>query len=83
MKRGILIGGGLFVLGLALQLTAGPVNWSFFAAPVNWITLVLLLGFLMLMFFLRKKVYVFEWMMHGQAAVAAMAWALGIGRAHV
>ena len=78
MKRGILIGGGLFVLGLALQLTAGPVNWSFFAAPANWITLVLLMGFLVLMFLLRKKVYVFEWMMHGQAAVAAMAWALGI-----
>ena len=48
------------------------------AAPVNWIMLVLLLGFLLLMFLLRKKVHAFEWMMHGQAAVAAIAWALGI-----
>ena len=76
--EGFLIGGGLFAVGLALQLGLGPVRWSLFAAPVNWIMLVLLLGVLVLMFLLRKKVYAFEWMMHGQAAVAAMAWALGI-----
>ena len=76
--KGLLIGGGLFAVGLALQLTIGPIDWSMFASPVNWIMLVLLLGFLVLMFLLRKRVYVFEWMMHGQAAVAAIAWALGI-----
>ena len=76
--EGFLIGGGLFAVGLALQLGMGPVRWSLFAAPVNWIMLVLLLGVLVLMFLLHKKVYAFEWMMHGQAAVAAMAWALGI-----
>ena len=78
MAEGFLIGGGLFVVGLALQLTIGPIDWSLFAAPVNWIMLVVLLGFLTLMFLLRKKVYAFEWMMHGQAAVAAIVWALGI-----
>ena len=78
LSEGFLIGGGLFVVGLALQLTMGPIDWSLFAAPVNWIMLVLLLGFLVLMFLLRKIVYAFEWMMHGQAAVAAIAWALGI-----
>ena len=76
--EGFLIGGGLFAVGLALQLSVGPVRWSLFAAPVNRIMLVLLLGVLVLTFLLRKKVYAFEWMMHGQAAVAAMAWALGI-----
>ena len=76
--EGFLIGGGLFVVGLALQFGMGPVRWSLFAAPVNWIMLVLLLGALVLMFLLRKKVYAFEWMMHGQAAVAALVWALGI-----
>ena len=75
---GFLFGGGLFVVGLVLQLTMGPIDWSLFAAPVNGIMLVLLLGFLVLMFLLRKKVYAFEWMMHGPAAVAAIAWALGI-----
>ena len=76
--EGFLIGGALFVVGLALQLSMGPVKWSLFAAPVNWIMLVLLLGALVLIFLLRKKVYAFEWMMHGQAAVASLAWALGI-----
>lgn len=76
--EGFLIGGGLFAVGLALQASIGPINWSLFASPVNWILLVLLLGLLVLIYLLRKKVYAFEWMMHGQAAVAAIAWALGI-----
>ena len=76
--EGFLIGGGLFAVGIALQLTLGPIDWALFAAPVNWIVLVQMLAFLTLMFLLRRKVYAFEWMMHGQAAVAAFAWALGI-----
>ena len=51
---GFLIGGGLFAVGLALQLTMGPIDWSLFAAPVNWIMLGLLLGVLVPMFLLRK-----------------------------
>ena len=39
--EGFLIGGGLFAVGLALQLCMGPVDWSLFAAPVNWIMLFL------------------------------------------
>ena len=76
--EGILIGGGLFAVGIALQICIGPIDWSRFASPVNWIMLLLLIGFLVLMFLLRKKVYAFEWMMHARAAVAAIAWALGI-----
>lgn len=76
--EGFLIGGGLFAVGLALQLTMGPIDWSLFASPVNWMMLVLLLAFLALMFLLREKVYAFEWMMHGHAAVASLSWALGI-----
>ena len=37
--------------------------------------LALLLGALVLMILLRKKVYAFEWMMHGQAAVASLGLA--------
>ena len=78
LGEGFLIGGGLLAVGLALQLTMGPIDWSLFASPANWIILILLLGFLTLMFLLRKKVYAFEWMMHGYAAVSSLAWALGI-----
>ena len=60
-------------MGLVLQWTMGPIDWSLFAAPVGGIVLILLLGFLLLMYLLRKKVYAFEWMMHGHAAVAAIS----------
>ena len=50
--EGFLIGGGLFAVGLALQLSMGPVRWSLFAAPVNWIMLALLLGAFVLVFLL-------------------------------
>ena len=33
-------------MGIALQLCAGPVDWSLCASPVNWILLILLLGFI-------------------------------------
>ncbi|MBR5101113.1 MAG: hypothetical protein IKX34_07415 [Bacteroidales bacterium] len=50
--EGFLIGGGLFAVGLALQLSMGPVRWSLFAAPVIWIMLALLLGAFVLVFLL-------------------------------
>ena len=45
MIRGFLIGGGLLLLGLVLQLCVGPVMWDALAWPVNGIVLA---GFLLL-----------------------------------
>ena len=56
MKEGFLIGGGLIVAGLALELSVGPVVWDAFSWPANGIVLA---GFLLLiagLFLLRKKV---------------------------
>ncbi|MBO4757250.1 MAG: hypothetical protein J5577_02225, partial [Bacteroidales bacterium] len=78
MKEGFLIGGGLIIVGLLLQLAVGPVDWSFFAAPVNYIVMALLLALICAMFLLRKKVYVFEWMMHFTAAVPCLCYATGL-----
>ena len=39
MKEGFLIGGGLIVIGLILELCVGPVVWETFAWPVNGIVL--------------------------------------------
>ncbi|MBO4557966.1 MAG: cytochrome c biogenesis protein ResB [Bacteroidales bacterium] len=77
-SEGFLIAGGLFVFGIALQIAVGPVRWSLLAAPANYIALLLLLCAIALMYILRKKVYLFEWMMHGGAAVSSIACALGI-----
>ena len=40
MKEGFLIGGGLIIVGLMLQLSSGPVDWNAFRWPVNGIVLV-------------------------------------------
>ena len=40
MRKGFLIGGGLILLGLMLQLGVGPVVWDALAWPVNGIVMV-------------------------------------------
>lgn len=78
MKEGFLAGGGLLLVGLMLQLIIGPIEWSLFAWPVDIILLLLLCGFIGLMYALRKKVYAFEWMMHYGAAVPSLVYALAL-----
>ena len=78
MKEGFLIGGGLLVTGLLLQWVLGPVEWSLLAWPVNLILLVLLVLVIGVMYALRRKVYTFEWMMHGSAAVTCLSYAAAL-----
>ena len=78
MKEGFLVGGGLLVVGLLLQATIGPIDWDLFASPVNYVMLALLLALIVAMYLLRKKVYVFEWMMHFQAAIPCLCYAVGL-----
>lgn len=78
MKEGFLIGGGILLAGLLLQLVAGPVNWSFFAWPVNIIVLVLILSLIGLMYVLRGNIHAFEWMMHYGAAVPSLVYPLSL-----
>jgi hypothetical protein len=76
MKEGFIIGGGLIALGLLLQAALGPIDWDFFASPVNYIALAVLLSFIGAMYLLRRKVYAFEWMMHFGAAIPCLCYAL-------
>lgn len=75
-KEGFLIGGGLIIAGLALQLSAGPVRWESFAWPVNGIVLAGFLMMIILVFLLRKKIYAFQFLGNYQAAVPAMVYAI-------
>ena len=75
MKEGFLIGGGLLVVGLLLQITLGPIDWSLLAWPVNLVLLVLVLAAVGILYALRRKVYAFEWMMHTGAAVPCLIFA--------
>ena len=78
MKEGFLIGGGLLLVGLLLQVALGPIDWSLPAWPVNLILLILLLGVIGVMYALRRKVYAFEWMMHSGAAVPCLVYAAAL-----
>lgn len=40
-KEGLVIGAGLLVIGILLQMAVGAINWGLFACPVNAIVLVL------------------------------------------
>ena len=76
MKEGFLIGGGLIIAGLALELSVGPVVWEAFAWPVNGIVLAGFLIMIAAMLLLRKKVYAFRFIGTSHAAIPAMVFAV-------
>lgn len=76
MKEGFLIGGGLIVAGLILELCVGPVVWEAFAWPTNGIVLAGFLVIIIGMFLLRKKVYAFRFIGTYQAAIPTLIFAV-------
>jgi hypothetical protein len=76
MKEGFLIGGGLIVAGLALELSVGPVVWDAFSWPANGIVLAGFLLLIAVLFLLRKRVYAFRFVCTYQAAIPAMVYAV-------
>ena len=76
MKEGFLIGGGLMVIGLALELSVGPVVWDTFAWPVNGIVLGSFLALTAFIWLLREKFYAFQFMGSFKAAIPAMVYAV-------
>ena len=76
MKEGFLIGGGLIIAGLMLELSAGPVDWDSFRWPVNGIVLAGFLALIAVIFLLRKKVYGFQFIGTYNAAIPALVYAV-------
>ena len=76
MKEGFLIGGGLIVAGLILELCVGTVVWEAFAWPANGIVLAGFLVIIIGMFLLRKKVYAFRFIGTYQAAIPTLIFAV-------
>lgn len=76
IKEGFLIGGALVFAGLILQLCVGPVKWEIFAWPVNGIMMAVLVGIIIMMFLLRKKVYAFRFIGTHQAAIPVLVYAV-------
>ena len=76
MKEGFLIGGGLILAGLMLELSVGPVDWDAFRWPVNGIVLAGFLALITIIFLLRKKVYGFQFIGTYKAVIPALAYAV-------
>lgn len=70
-KEGLTICLVLAAVGLALQLSVGPIAWHHLAAPVNIILLIVYLALIVCAYACRKKFYVVRWMMTLHAAVPA------------
>lgn len=78
LTEGFLIGGGLLVTALLLQLTVGSINWQIFAYPVNIIAFLLFLCIITSIHLLRNNVYAFRFLSTYQAAIPALVYTVGI-----
>ena len=76
MREGFLIEGGLIIVGLALQLSVGPVIWDAFAWPVNGIVLGGFLTLIAIIYLLRKKVYGCQFVGTYHAAIPTLVYAV-------
>ena len=76
MRKGFLIGGGLIIIGLLLQLCIGPVRWDVLAWPVNGIVLGCFLAVIILLFLLRKKVNACRFLGTYHAAIPTLVYAI-------
>jgi hypothetical protein len=76
MKEGFLIGGGLMLVGLLLELSVGSVVWESFAWPANGFVLAGFLAIIAVIFLLRKKFYAFRFIGTYQAAIPTLVYAV-------
>ena len=72
MKKGFVIGAGLTIIGLVLQFSLEPVDWSLFAWPINIIVLGIFLLLSGIIFTFRSKVYGFRFLATSTCAVPAL-----------
>lgn len=76
MREGWVLAGALALVGVAVQLLAGPVDWDAFGWPVNVIVLMVFAALCIGIYLLRDKVYLFKFAGTLDAAVPAMALAV-------
>ena len=77
-KEGLVMGAGLLVIGILLQMAVGAINWGLFACPVNAFVLVVYILALVAMHLLRKRVYLLGWLSHYSASVSSLVWVAGM-----
>ena len=74
-KEGFVVGAGLIMAGIALQLSVGPLDWWFFRAPVNYVVLAVLCIVTIFLHIVRHQAYAVRFLTTAQAAVPALIYA--------
>jgi hypothetical protein len=69
-----LVGTGLVVIGLMLQLTVGAIDWSLIAFPANVIMLCAFVALLIIIHLLRNRAYFFKCLGDKHMAVVALSF---------
>lgn len=78
LAEGFIIGAGLIVAGLLLEMTVGPVDWDAFSWPVNIVVLAVFVLLILLAYLFRRKVYAFRFLTTFQAAIPVMGYAVAL-----
>jgi len=73
-KEGLIIGAGLVIVGLLLQLLLGDISWSLFAFPINIIALALTMSTVGALVLLAKRYYIAKYIISGKSAVASLLY---------
>ena len=73
-KEGFMIGAGLLIIGILLQFSVGPVDWTIFAFPFNVAVALCLLVMIVWGYALHKRMYWIRFSMTGSAAVPALLY---------
>lgn len=76
LKEGFLVGGGLIIAGLMLELSVGPVRWDAFVWPVGGLAMAFFVVLLVVVHLLRRRVYAIRFLSTYAAAVPALTYAV-------
>lgn len=71
-REGFAVVAGLLLAGALLQLTAGPINWTLMAWPVNIIIVVMFTGLIVIGGMLRRRSHLLRFACSRQSAVPAL-----------
>ena len=69
-----MIGAGLAVVGVLLQLSVGAIDWALFAFPFNIIALAVVLALVALLVFFGNRSYAIKYLTSGKAAVVSLVY---------
>jgi len=72
-REGFIVGAGLVLTGVLLQLAVGRIHWEFMAFPVNAAVGLLYLGAIVAAHLAAGRIYLFRWLGGGVSATVSLS----------